>query len=116
MVSSLFHAFKTAVVLPQSDAGFVRERFTGQIPTKKDLTAIRKAVEKIQQNYPTLYALERDFFETLRKLKLTKRKSSEAFDLGFDSGDFQGSFGWIGVLFVFLIIRGLIMLVARMSQ
>ncbi len=114
MIAPLFQAFKTAVVLPQSDAGLVRERFTGSIPNKKELAAIRKAADLIQQHYPHLYALESDFFETLRKVTLRKPKS-DMFAAADHSSDSEGwgGLGWFGIVILFVLIRGLLAFLSR---
>jgi hypothetical protein len=103
MTWPLFHAFKTAVVLPQTEAGIVRERFTGSIPDKKELTRIRKAVANIEQQYPILYALERNFFQTLIKLELNTTVPKQTKSIRQDDGD--GGFGWVIILICFIIIK-----------
>ena len=70
MHAGLFNTFKSSVVLPPVDAARVKERFLRSIQDKKQLKEIRKASRLIQKTYPILYALERDWFGTIAKLKL----------------------------------------------
>jgi hypothetical protein len=105
MVGPLFHAFKTAVVLPQAEAGIVRERFTGSIPSRKELGAIRTAVAKIEQSYPVLFALERNFFQTLLKLELNPHRPQAP-----QSESNWPRYVWIALVVGFLILRALLVL------
>jgi hypothetical protein len=105
MVGPLFHTFKTAVVLPQAEAGIVRERFTGSIPSRKELGAIRNAVAKIEQSYPVLFALERNFFQTLLKLELNPhRPLAQQYESNWPR------YVWISIVIGFLILRVLLVL------
>jgi hypothetical protein len=72
----LFHAFKTAVVLPPADAGYEKERFLHSIRDAARLRRVRKAVALVRDEYEPLYDLEKDWFETLLKLKKPRRDPS----------------------------------------
>ena len=69
MDMGLFRAFKTAVVLPPAEAGYERERFLQSIRDGKRLKKVKKATKFIRTNYPMLYALEKDWFETILAMK-----------------------------------------------
>lgn len=71
----LFHAFKTAVVLPPGEAGPHKEKFIRSIKDKEQLKRTRQTVQKIRQEYPVLFQLESDWFETLSKIKKPRAKS-----------------------------------------
>ncbi|MCR9207209.1 MAG: hypothetical protein NXI28_03190 [bacterium] len=62
-------ALGTSVVLPQSDAGYVREKYIQNLTTKSSRKRARETSLKIQKAYPNLFALERDWLTTLQNSK-----------------------------------------------
>ncbi|WP_236623635.1 hypothetical protein [Rhodopirellula baltica] len=62
-------ALGKSVVLPQSDAGYVREKFIQNLTTKNSRKRARETSLKIQKAYPNLFALERDWLTTLQNSK-----------------------------------------------
>ena len=115
MDTKLFEAFKTAVVLPPVDAGTVRERFLSRITEKNQLKKIQTAVKKIEADFPVLYALERDWFQTLKGYKVQKTESEYAGGGGSVDFDWSGM-GWPLWLVIFFIIRVLLKLVSMSGQ
>ena len=117
MGRKLFEAFKAAAVLPPSEAGFVRERFMARITSKGQLKKIKAAVSKIESNYPVLYALERDWFTTLKKHKFVSSGSvyEEEYGGGGWSLDLSG-FGWPAWLVVFMVIRVILRLMSSSHE
>lgn len=114
MIGPLFHAFKTAVVLPQAEAGVVRERFTSSIPHRRELAAIRYAVKNIEQYYPVLFALERNFFQTLLKLELPANRAASLQPPTQQTSTWPG-LGWHAVWIGLMIINLLIALARQWS-
>ena len=103
----LFRAFKTAVVLPAAEAGPVRERFFQRIKDKNHLKAIKKMIRGIKKDHEILYQLERDWFESLMKMKAPKRVASAGPaepEYVFDNDD-EGGFSWVFWVIVVIIIR-----------
>jgi hypothetical protein len=101
----LFHAFKTAVVLPPGEAGPHKEQFIRGVRERKQLKAIRQMVQKIQTEHPVLFQLEKDWFETLLKLKLRRRSEPISISIGESP---LGSFGPLLVFAAILLIRALL--------
>ncbi|MFG0266645.1 MAG: hypothetical protein ACF8AM_16085, partial [Rhodopirellula sp. JB055] len=62
-------ALGKSVVLPQSDAGYVREKFIQNLTTKSSRKRARETSLKIQKAHPNLFALERDWLTTLQNTK-----------------------------------------------
>jgi hypothetical protein len=106
MVASLFHALKTAVVLPQSAAGIVRERYTRSFASRKELKAVQQAIVHIEQQYPQLYQLERDLFLTLQKLELVRAQHASTSAGSY--GLWQSNYSWLVVICVFILIRAIV--------
>ena len=103
----LFHAFKTAVVLPPSEAGYVREQFLRSIEDRKQLKTIKRSIGIIQKEYPVLYALEKDWFKTIRETKAPPRERAEQGSL-FEGADFSGAgvvFSWPFIFFLLMLFR-----------
>ncbi|MDX1925053.1 MAG: hypothetical protein SFV81_00965 [Pirellulaceae bacterium] len=115
MDSKLFEAFKTAVVLPPVDAGMVRERFLSRVTDKNHLKKLQTAVKKIESEFPVLYALEADWFQTLKGFKIQKLESEFGGGGGSVAFDWSGM-GWPLWLVIFVIIRGLIKLISMAGQ
>lgn len=102
MDSALFEAFKTAVVLPPADAGAVRERFLNRIEDKRQLKRIKTAVSRIESEYPILFALERDWFHTLKNYKLHRAPVMD----GASGASFEmPEIGWPAWIGIFILIR-----------
>ena len=110
----LLDAFKAAVVLPPSEAGFVRERFLARITDKQQLKKIKNAVQRIESDYPVLYALERDWFETLKKFKILHYEVGDAYEGGGSGGiDFDFSaLTWPVVIGLFIVLRVILRILA----
>ncbi|MEM6692201.1 MAG: hypothetical protein AAF664_22420 [Planctomycetota bacterium] len=72
----LFRAFKTAVVLPPADAGYVREQFLRSINDRKEFKQIKRSIASLEKQYPMLYALERDWFQNIRSRKKPPKAES----------------------------------------
>ncbi|MCC6511230.1 MAG: hypothetical protein IT423_19165 [Pirellulaceae bacterium] len=105
----LFEAFKTAVVLPPADAGYVRESFLARIGDKQHLKKIKHAVRKLQAEHPILYALEHDWFQTLANHKIRYVPSAD----GSSGISFSlPEMGWPLWLLVFFLIRALLRLIS----
>lgn len=115
MVGPLFHAFKTAVVLPQAEAGIVRERFTGSIPDQKELKAIRNAVGNIEQRYPVLFALERNFFQTLLKLELNQYRAASSLRAAQSESNWR-RYILLAIIVGIIILRALLVLFRDSSK
>jgi hypothetical protein len=62
-------ALGKSVVLPQSEAGYVREKYIQNLTTKTSRKRARDTSLKIQKSYPNLFALERDWLTTLQNTK-----------------------------------------------
>ncbi|WDQ15675.1 hypothetical protein [Rhodopirellula sp. P2] len=62
-------ALGKSVVLPQSDAGYIREKFIQNLTTKSSRKRARDTSLKIQKSYPNLFGLERDWLTTLQNTK-----------------------------------------------
>ena len=115
MDAKLFEAFKTAVVLPPVDAGSVRERFLSRVTEKTHLKKIQNAVKKIEADFPVLFALERDWFQTLKGFKI-RRVESEYEGMG-GSVDFDWSgMGWPLWLVIFIVIRVVLRVMSMSGQ
>jgi hypothetical protein len=102
----LFNAFKSAVVLPPAEAGRVRDRFVRSIQDKKRLKEVQKAAKLVQSKYPILFALERDWFATISKLKGTSQIASREVDSG--GGGFSFEMPWFGWWFLCIVIKVLL--------
>ena len=106
MDNGLFHAFKTAIVLPPAEAGYQREKFIQTIANRKQLKSVKKAVKYIREDHELLYELERDWFETILALKRPSattqavRESTSSFELP--------DFGWGTYIVIAILIRILI--------
>lgn len=115
MDGKLFEAFKTAVVLPPVEAGAVRERYLNRIADKVHLKKVQSAVKKIETDFPVLYALERDWFQTLKGFKI--RKPESEYESADDSIDFDWSgMGWPAWLVIFVVIRILLRFMSTSGQ
>jgi hypothetical protein len=115
MDAKLFEAFKTAVVLPPVDAGAVRERFLSRVTNKNQLKKLQAAVKKMATEFPVLYALEADWFQTIKGFKLQKVESEFAGVGGSADFDWSGM-GWPVWLLIFIVIRVLIRVVSMSGQ
>ena len=107
----LFHAFKTAVVLPPNEAGYVREQFLRSIDDRKELKRIKKSIAVIQRDYSVLFALEKDWFKMIRDLKKPPRErvvTEPSFSSWFDFEGFE--LGWPAVFVLGFFIRILLRL------
>ncbi|MCA9128101.1 MAG: hypothetical protein KDB22_13495 [Planctomycetales bacterium] len=115
MDMQLFNAFKEAVVLPPSEAGQVKERFLSRIRSRAKLKRIQKAAAMMATEFPVLYAMEQDWFTTLKKTKL--RQSSDE----YSGSTFESSFDWAELswptwIVIMIVIRALLRLLAQSGQ
>ncbi|WP_233214783.1 hypothetical protein [Rhodopirellula bahusiensis] len=76
-------ALGKSVVLPPSDAGYVREKFIQNLTTKNSRKRARETSLKIQKAYPNLFQLERDWLTTLQDRKASGPMSSGTSLLSF---------------------------------
>jgi hypothetical protein len=99
----LFHAFKTAVVLPPGEAGPHKDQFIRTVRDRQQIKAVRQLVERIRSDYPVLFQLEKDWFETLLKLKPRQVKTES---MTFSTGESEwGSFGPVAVFAAIILLR-----------
>ncbi len=108
MDNKLFNAFKSAVVLPPTEAGYARESFMARIRDQSHLKKIRQSVRKLEQEYPLLYSLEHDWFQTLTKHKLRHVSVDGATSSGVSFSLLE--MGWPMWLLIFIAVRVLIRL------
>ena len=115
MEAKLFRAFKSAVVLPPGEAGFIKEKFIARIRDRKQLKKIQRAARKIETDYPLLHALERDWFTTLEKQKV-RRVATESYS-GGGGGEGFGFDGlsWPMVLGIVIILKFVLRLLMHMN-
>lgn len=106
----LFQAFKTAVVLPPQEAGYVREQFFRSIENRKELKNIKHAIGIIRKDYPVLYALERDWFKSILDTKkpLREVRASQPMFEDFDFSFIGILFSWPSWIIISIVIRILI--------
>lgn len=99
----LVHAFKTAVVLPPGEAGPCKDQYIRGLKDRGQLKATRRTVTIVGRDFALLYPLEKDWFETLRTVKL-RRAPTEPVSY---SVDFSGwtSFSPAMVVIVLMLIR-----------
>lgn len=69
-------ALGKSVVLPRSDAGYVREKFIQNLTTKSSRKRARQTCLQMEKAYPNLFALERDWLTTLQNSKTSGPMSS----------------------------------------
>ena len=112
MQMPLFNAFKKAVVLPPAEAAHVRERFLSRITDKKELKQMQTAIDRMQAQYPLLYALERDWFQTIKKFKV-RSTGGESVSVSFSG---LADIGWPGMLLTVIAIRVLFRILRMMGE
>lgn len=105
----LVHAFKSAVVQPAKDAGPIRERFLQSVRDVGRWKKIRNMVKAIRKQYPAIYQLERDWFETILKLKKPVAVSHSG-EEAYGGGEFEFEIPWR-----LLIIGGIVIIRILMS-
>jgi hypothetical protein len=106
----LVHAFKSAVVLPPAEAGMHKEQFIRSVKDKRQVKQVKQAAQKIKSEFPLLYDLEKDWFETLMKLKARYATESAFSNAG-------GSIEWEslgpGVVFAIIILLRFLLMALR---
>lgn len=105
----LFRAFKTAVVLPPTEAGYAKEQFLYSLRDAKRVKMVKRSVATLRDQRPLLYALERDWFETLLKLKKPRPRPVAA-AAAVESSSFElAGVGWpvffIGLFVLRVVLR-----------
>ncbi|MEZ6069417.1 MAG: hypothetical protein R3C10_03890 [Pirellulales bacterium] len=104
----LVRAFKSAVVAATGEAGFAKERFLQSIHQRSRLRNVQRAVRTIRDKYPTLYALERDWFETLLRMKKPAAASVGDETPATQRPFFDLQFSWWWVFPTMFIVRMLL--------
>ncbi len=99
----LIHAFKSVVVRPAGDAGPIRERFLRSIRDRDRLKKVQRMVKFIKQEYPMLFQLEKNWFETI--LTMNRRSVASATAAGGDSGGLELSIPYWLIVVVVIVIR-----------
>ncbi len=105
----LLNAFRSAAVLPPTEAAHAREAFLSRIASNSELKKIKSAVKKLESSYPILYAMEHDWFQTLLNHKLRNTSG----EIGSSGGvEFSmPEIGWPVWLLVFVLIRAILRLI-----
>lgn len=91
----LVSAFRAAVTLSPDKATGARERLIYGINSTERLKKAKSTVRLIQTEYPILFKLEQDWFNTILKSKL---KKGEVITTPFASREFSfdfGGYGWV---------------------
>lgn len=104
---ALVRAFKLAVVKPAAEAGPMRERFLNTIKDRKRLQHAQRMTRVIRDQYPILFQLEKDWFETILKMK-RPRAVDPVSDWDGDGGGFSFNLSWTAIILVILFVRLLI--------
>ena len=110
MDKGLFRAFKSVVVVPAGEAGYAKEKFLQSIRDRKRLKQLKRAVRQLQQEYPELFALERDWFETMLSMKKPVGQASrpirgEPSGASFEMPDLSWGTVFAGLILVRFLLR-----------
>ncbi len=62
-------------MLPPAEAALHKEEFIRKVRGRQQLKVVRRTVQLIERDHPLLYDLEKDWFETLGKLKARRTKA-----------------------------------------
>ena len=106
----LFNAFRKIVVLPPSEAGYIREQFIQSLGDRNRVKDVRRAIRIIDSDYSILYGLERDWFATLQGLK-RPRAAGEAGAQSGGGGFELPEISWVGWIVIFIAIRAVLRLI-----
>jgi hypothetical protein len=109
----LFHAFKSAVVLPPAEAARHKEEFIRKVRDRQQVKLVRRTVRSIEREHPMLYELEKDWFETLSKLKVRRSKASKAEGVPSRTGDVEWSYFSPALAFAVIVMIRILLAVMR---
>ncbi|REJ88464.1 MAG: hypothetical protein DWQ34_04670 [Planctomycetota bacterium] len=100
----LFAAMKKVLVAAPRDAAQVKQRFLQTLGDKHDRRRARKMVQLLRRDYPGLYRLEEDWFDSIvdyQPRKAAKEGSGESVFGGFS---FDG-YGWLIWILILVVLR-----------
>lgn len=97
----LFHCVKQAVTMPPRDVAGMKETVMRRLLAGEDVKSYKAAAKIIKQEFPSIYGLQREWFDDIIK---AKRLSRDTFAL---NQDFKlGAPTWIYVILFILLWRG----------
>lgn len=97
----LFHCVKQAVTMPPRDVAGMKESVMRRLLAGEDAKSYKAAAKIIKQEFPSIYALQPEWFDDIIK---AKRLSRDTFAL---SQEFSfGAPNWVFAILFILLLRG----------